>query len=381
MSEVTIVARGAPAPLAATRWRRVGAVLALVAAGGFGLVLVAGRNAADVEAAATLDGTPPAAYTIDYRTQYADAPPHDERLEVVRPLRSHVTDGTIERVSDLGWLATGSAGSAWLRMEVPIAPAVGDIRPLVVLDGAPDGVFERRGTRTVAGRECQLLRFGGPVSSGVLTPVGTAPGEYADVCIDADGLVLAETWVIDGDEVRSRVATAVSEGPVDPDRFSLPDHVTELSPDDGGGAVAPVDATADPGFAEYWRPGAVPAGFHPLGRWAVVPPRVGEMQPPGAGRASDVALITDVWTRGADLLVIDQGATRNGAAAPWDDRPVIDHVELGDLGAASVVWDLRMSEVRVLRPDGGFVRVAGTLRPHDLVDVARHLYLDSGGAP
>lgn len=350
--------------------------LVLITAGGVAVASwpTEGAVPAQVEA-----GTPPLAYTIVYETRHGEAPAVEEQFDVQRPFRSRLSTPTHQRVTDAGLLATRSDGGRWLRLEVPIALAAGDLRPEHVIDPALDqGLVRSRGTRTVAGRPCRLLRFGGPVSGGVFTPVGTDPDEYADVCIDGQGLVLSEIWTMDGTVVRSRHAIEVREREVDADRFAVPADVTTLSTDDGGGAAERVDATFDPGFAEHWRPGPLPDGFAFVGRWAVVPPALGGPVPSGEARGADIALITDAWTRGPDLLLIDQGAARRGAGAPWDDGPAID-VDLGALGPAELALNLRMTEVRILRPDGGFVRVAGTLPPDDLLEIARTLHQDQTG--
>lgn len=327
-------------------------------------------------------GDPPVSYVIEYRTAHDDGPEVTETLTVQRPFRSLLTGAGPDRVSDLGVLATGGDDQAWSRIEVPVGPALGDAPLLHALDGLPDVVFERRGTRSVAGRRCEVVRFGGPVTGGVLTPLGRTPGEYADICIDGIGLVLAERWVIDDVEVRDREATAVTVAAVDADAFGVPPAAIAVSTDDGGGAVAPADPQAPSGFAEDWYLVRPPPGFHHVGRWAVVPPTTSDSAVAETGRRPvHVALVTDAWTRGPDLVVLDQGAAVGGAAPPWSPGDVTDTIDLGNLGGTAVVadavWGTALNELRFQRPDGGFVRLAGTLPMADLIDIGRTLTTDA----
>lgn len=319
-------------------------------------------------------------YTIVYETRYADGDPVTERLRVERPFRSWVTSGASERATDAGTLSTSSDGDRWLTIEVPIATAGGDLRPHLVLDQAvADGLVEALDTRTVGDRECRAYRLGGPVSAGTLTPVGTVPGERADVCIDSLGLVLQETWWVDDAVVRTRTAVDIDVGVTAGVPSPVPGDAVVLPFEDGGGAVEVIDPEAETGFVEQWRPARLPSGFVFVDRWAVVPPALEARGPAGVPRTSELALVTDAWRRGPDLLVIDQGAARPGVGPPWDTDAAGTTVDLGAVGSGTLVLDLRMSEVRIRRPDDGFVRVAGTLPPDDLVAIARSLTRDRPG--
>lgn len=315
----------------------------------------------------------PESYRIVYETEFADSPAFEEVLQVQRPFRSRLDNPTNSRSSDLGELVTGGEDGA-VRIQVPIVPAGDDVRPSAVIDAAIDaGHLELLGTDRVAGRACRMIRFGGPVASGFLVPVGTEPDEFADVCIDGAGLVLSESWSIDGEVVRTRRAVEVTTGIP---RFDTLEADRELAAREGGGAVRPTAAEEDPGFAEYWVLPDVPAGFEHLGRWAVVPPDPDLDATPGEPRVPGTAFVTDVWTRGGDIVILDQGAAVRGDSVPFDDRALTEQRRAGALGEVEVVWDLRMSEVRSRRDDGGFVRVAGTLPPDQLVAIAATLRLE-----
>ncbi|HVM51882.1 MAG TPA: hypothetical protein VM262_01675 [Acidimicrobiales bacterium] len=358
MRRVTVVALAVAGALAAT--------VAYAAAGGSGSVTV-------------VDGAVPTAYRITYEVVTGGVP-STEVHTVRRPFQSRIEVGRATRVSDAGVLATTSDGASWVRIEVPLALAGGDLRPDAVLDDAlAAGVVEVVGTRRVAGRPCRVVAFGGPVGGGTLTPVGAVAGESVEACIDGAGLVLAESWSVAGVVRREREAVRVEVGevlgPVGDDVFGVPASASTLSFGDGGGSVRAVAPGEDPGFTERWQ-ATVPAGFEHAGRWHVLPPAVGAPVDPTVPRAADVALVTDVWVRGPDLVLVDQGAVVGGGPPPWDDRPWGEPVDLGALGPGELVFDLRLSEVRVVRGDGGFVRVAGTLPPAELVAVARSLELE-----
>ncbi|HSP04117.1 MAG TPA: hypothetical protein VLR27_11475 [Acidimicrobiales bacterium] len=358
-----------------SRWVAGGAVAATLAGGA--LLLVPGADDGDPpprtgSAGVVLD------YEITYRTTFADGTEVEEEVAISRPFRSAVRSGETGRLSDAGVLATAGGDGRWLAIEVPIAPASGDVRIDAVLDAAvAEGHVEPGATRRIAGTTCRDHRFGGPVSAGVLTPVGTVPGEHADVCIADGGLVLRERWVVDGEVRRTREAVSVAVRSVDDDRFAVPSDARPLPFEQGGGSTEAVADDHDAGFAEHWTL-ATPEGFDHAGRWVVAPPAPQALEP-GEVRGPEVALVSDAWVRGVDLLVLDQGATMPGVAPPWDERPVVARHDLGPAGTAEVAWDLRASEVRVLRPDGGFVRIAGTLPPDELLAIARTLTTTSPG--
>lgn len=354
----------------AGRWVVTGAA---AAAAVVGIALLAAATGDDDPAPTGGDGTGLATdFEITYRVTVGDDAEVEETVAVSRPFRSAVRSGDTGRVSDAGVLATAGGDGRWVEIEVPIAPASGDVRIDAVLDAAvAAGHVEAGATRRIAGLRCHEHRFGGPVSAGILTPVGTVPGEHADVCLSDGGLVLRERWVVDGEVRRSREAVAVHRLRPDADRFAVPDDARPLAFEQGGGSTRAVAADHDAGFTEHWSV-EVPTGFDHAGRWVVAPPSPQALEP-GQVRGPEVALVTDAWVRGPDLVVLDQGATMPGVPPPWDERPVVTTVELGDLGTAEVAWDLRASEVRLLRPDGGFVRVAGTVPPDELIAITRTL--------
>lgn len=319
----------------------------------------------------------PLAYAITYRVEAGDTVT-TEVLTVERPFRSRLTtheggstQGRIlsERSSDLGVLAT-SSGGPWGRLVVPPAPASADLRPDVALAAAVTaGLVDDLGAGTVGGRACRRYRTATSVAGGTL--LEPLSGEHAEVCIDAVGLVLSERWELDGSVVRTKRAVALS---FDDD----PDLVVPAGDElDGSGQVERVADDAPSPFPDRFAIGALPAGFELVGRYAVVPPDL-TARPDEPATAPEVATITDVWRRGADLLILDQGASVG--PDPFPATQAGTPVRLADPGLddATLVLDLRANEVRIRTEDGGFVRVSATLPPDELVAVARSLAPEGG---
>jgi hypothetical protein len=254
---------------------------------------------------------------------------------------------------------TRSAGAPAVRLDTPIAPAADDLRPdLFDAHLAHAGRLLPEGASEIGGRACRRTSETGVSPDAVVTTR----------CIDAQGLVLEELWTQQGDVVRSLRAVELELGQDVPD-IDVPD-AEPLGLELGNGAVTALDPDEQPPFAEAFRL-SPPDAFTYVGRYAVVPPRVGAT---AEALAPGVALYTDVWRRGADLLILDQGATTSGPP-PFDARSTSEAVELERLGAGELAVDLRIAEVRLTRPDGGFVRVAGTVTPDELLRLAGSLDL------
>lgn len=299
-----------------------------------------------------------------------------EVLRVERPFSSTVEvlageppgdDRLSRRATRFGVLVVESEAST-TRIAVPPALAGSDVRfDFLLEDASRDGVVLRRGTRRVAGRSCQVYRAGGPVSAGELVPVGEGDGEHADVCIDADGLVLEEEW-FDGDRLlRRRRAVAVdSKIDLSGSRFVLPGE-QDLTVEAGNGVIRPLQAD-EQSEAMLFRLASPPKGFRLHGRFAVTHPRLGA---PDAARRPPVSGAAEVWVRGADLIVLEQGVGDNGAGAP--DHPYGREVDLGALGRGQAILDLRGNEVRVDIDGEAYLRLYGTVPIRELLTLAKSL--------
>jgi hypothetical protein len=181
--------------------------------------------------------------------------------------------------------------------------------------------------------------------------------------------VLEERWVTKGGEtVLTKRAIELEVGH-DVPALHVP-KAEPLSAAQGNGAVKEVPRDQAPPFAEVFHLDT-PKGWTFVGRYAVQPAR---LNPAGGGIPDDlrVALYTDVWRRGPDLLLLDQGAT-TATAPPFDAKSALGPLLLKGLGDATLAVDLRIAEVRFSRADGGFARLAGTIDPKALVDLAGQL--------
>lgn len=313
---------------------------------------------------------PPTDYRIVYRVTTRDAITEEEHV-VRRPFGAHVIhrDGegrvTAERWSSLGRLVTRSQGAEAVRIDTAVATSASDLRP----DRFIGPLIEaNRATRAeddsqVGGRTCRTITETDtvPNTSGDTLPV------TVDRCVDALGLVLQERWTTQaGDVVLTKRARVLELGSDVPE-IDIPD-AAPLGDAQGNGAVREVDADEPPPFREVFTLD-VPDDFTFVGRFAVVPARFASGMSGAEVPSTDVALYTDVWRRGPDVLLLDQGATK-GESPPFDPNVRIGAVELGALGQGELGVDLRSGEVRLTRPDHGFVRVSGTIPLDELVRLA-----------
>ena len=301
-----------------------------------------------------------------------------EKTWVRRPFESRIETWSGRkrlsvRQSAFGAFANFNPNSTPLSIAVPPSLGSGDLRVDIALDEAlRRHVIVKREKRSVYGRICQTYRAGGPVSAGDLTRYNPKSGEYADFCVDRDGIVIEEWWVRGNKLLRRRVATKVRVGKVDVKLFAITTPPAE-GIDKGTIAEVPDGASKQ----KLWTIPAPPKGFVRLGRFFVALPTAATPNPgPDLGETTPVSSLTDVYTDGPDLFVIDQGAGLSGPAAA-ENRPSF-HVTIPGLSHAVLIVDARENEIRADTPDGSFVRIAGTLRPSRLLAIARELRLTDG---
>ncbi len=302
-----------------------------------------------------------------------------ERVWVRRPFESRIEAWTGRPP---GTKRTSTTVNAFARIKfnqatfaVAPAPAPQDRRVEDVLSEAERaGYVDVRERRRVAGRTCSVHRIAGEGGSGSLERLESEPKTYTDICLDEAGLALEEASVVDGKLLTRRLAVEVDETPKLTDRlFRAGDP--EMKVRQGGGSVLEVDPESRPP-GTFWELRDEPRGFERKGRYAVIPPQAGfddPTQQPGI-----ITFIADVWVRGIDVVVIEQGGTLGGRDPFAKDRNARE-VRVGDLGRGEVLYGLRTSEVRVLRKGGKFVRVVGTLEPSRLLTLARSLEERPGG--
>ena len=333
----------------------------------------------------------PAAYRLVYRVETfgggGEAVVTRDEIAVRRPFEARTTkragpEGNdavrSEQVAALGRLFVPKAPSSdAVLLETGPSLAPSDVRIAPVLEDLIAAKrVEPRDWRRVGSRPCQVLRFGGPISSGTVAMVLDAEVEYADACMSEDGLVLEEVWVKGGRVQRRRLATEVDTGREAVVSTTFPADAPEPLPvDEGGGSfrtVAPGSAYEAP----FWVLDAPPLADH-LGRWAVVAP-AGSDPKDEETKERRLGFVADVWQSGIDFVVVEQGSTAGGVA-PFQlgDEP---KVTVEGLGEGEVVLDLRTSELRFRRPGGYFVRVRGTVGAARLEEIARGLRETPGGS-
>jgi hypothetical protein len=206
---------------------------------------------------------------------------------------------------------------------------------------------------------------------------------HVDTCIDRAGVVLRETQVSGGRTLSERRAVLVQTG--DDAVATAPFDMTGTATpyDSGGGAFTPLTLTSRPPGSS-WALGQRPGGFQHLGRFAVVPPQPQLFGKGGNGYGSMglpgglVTEMDDVFVRGADVVVLQQGSTLNGATFAPPANGV--GVDLGPLGPGQLLLAGNGSTVVAEPGNGkGFVRLSGTLPPDQLVDLMRGLTKQPGG--
>lgn len=329
---------------------------------------------------------PAQVYRIVYQVTTPDAATTEE-LQVRRPFDARViqrdADGEVsaQRWSTLGAIVTQSRGAEVAGLSVAAATALGDSR----LDRVADeliaaGRLTKGAPAAVGGRSCTY--FGERTTAAAL-PSGADPSlteaerinTVVDRCVDAQGIVLEERWSSPGGErLLTKRATTLQVGG-DAELDLDPPDAEPMAAEQGNGSFRPLDQGAVVPFAERFSL-PDPEGFRFEGRYLVVPPRVGVPDTPSE---VGLELATDVWVRGADVVLFDQGRG-TGGATPFDDRLVWRPITLPELGPAELAGDIRGAEVRLRRPDGGFVRLAGTVPVDELVALAATIRLD-GAAP
>lgn len=265
-------------------------------------------------------------------------------------------------------------------LELPPSIPASDVRLPGVLDAAlAHGALVRLGVqKEIAGRRCEVYRSLQLLSAPVLRR--PTDDEYGDSCVDEAGLVLEEVLVDGDDQLSRRVAVSVEEDvALGNDLFPVKERTAEVA--QGGGRVRPlVPGNRPPG--EFFELDGPLEGFESRGRWSVVPPQPenfvdvqDDLQAPLRQRAA----VSDVFVRGVDVVIIEQGGTRGGAPpyTPDEDAP---RIGLGPvLGDGEVVLSAQEVAVRVLLPGGRYVRVAGTLTPVELAAIAKRLTSQAGG--
>jgi hypothetical protein len=332
-------------------------------------------------------GDEPDSYEVTYRVERYDPDKvqvSEDRIAVRRPFDGRITSfigkrQSGDRASRFGTLVI-TTGQGPRTLVSPPSPATGDLRLAPVLsDAVEEEWLEVRERRKVLGRECQVYRAGSTVVAGQLIPRNTKAGEHSDFCVDAAGLLLEEVWVKDGRPLQRRVATSRKvDVALGDDRFRLGLDEAALTIDQGNGFLREVDPTSAFEGTVY-RLTRAPDGAQYVGRFVVQPPKLNPFQnplDPASEQREQVSMI-DVWVRGRDVLVFSQTIAADISAVPQDAKTA-QRFQLGPVGEAATVLDLRSNEVRAALPEDRFLRIAGSFPRQELVDLAGSLRAEEG---
>jgi len=246
-------------------------------------------------------------------------------------------------------------------------PPPGDYRFTAVLgDLVRLGLLVPQGSAVVAGRGCDVYRTGAPLGDPLRAP---QVGEFADWCIDPEGLLLSERWTLDGRPLRTTVATSViARRPTTP---IAPDGSLPVEPNPALTARAEaldVERRPEVGDASYWVASPAPGSWQLTRRLRVVTTSTLG----GAPQIDDLAYV-DVYRRGVDVVVVAHRDRAFGAVVATG----LEQREAGALGEMDVLLSPRGAELAVAR-EQWVISVQGTTSVADLVEFASALRPLSG---
>jgi hypothetical protein len=313
-------------------------------------------------------------YRVVYRIdsyQNGDATTTTQEVIVRRPFDGRITfradappggdvDTDYRSSQTLFAIATGGAPHD-IRFSRP-APAIGDVRLGAVIEELVDAeLFQVRERRRALGRECTVYRTGEILQT--LSLAAPTDSNWADVCIGADGVLLEEVAVVGGELALRVLAVELEVGVAVPDeQIAVPGRPDPLAAGTTQLAELPLDAAP---FAGYWRFPTPPPGFVHRGRYLVREPSV-----PGDATAPTAEIHVDVYVRGPDALIVQQGPS---GSEPLLDEAAARTVELGALARGTVAPGLAGSIVLANPDDDRFVYVLGTMASSELEEMVKEL--------
>ena len=277
-------------------------------------------------------------------------------------------------VSDLGVSSSLASGASEPDVETILPSAgIGDWRLDAVLgDLVADGSFVVGERRSLLGRQCQVYRTGSPLEDYEVTP--PAATTYADLCVDAAGLVLEQVAVRGGEVVEHLTATAVDVDPaLTDDDFAIVGSPAPLT--SGGMRLTLLGGATDD--ASYWSLPSPPVGYELIGRYTLeqnatdVTSSGVPVDTSGVGATTVVTSYVDVYTHGPDTVVIHQGPTsveRGGVPTTTATVAPLGEVQLdarltgNDLVAHPASTPDWFVDVSATMPRAAVMELAGTLR-------------------
>jgi len=363
-------------------WRRtyivVAAIVAVVAVT-LTVVLIAlpHREGSNVAAGPSVPASYPASYTILYHVTQ-NGVQHWEVLSVQRPFTASdltYAGATAPRNGDsatsgnmstpTGLYAVDAQGLRLVSGRQPGPPSGDEFVGAALSELTGRGLADDLGTTsTIAGRRCTVYRFAAP-PSGPIAPYDHG-ADHDDLCFDADGLELSESWTYQGALVLQRTAVTVhtfAGAASDPSLPAPPSLAGAVRAGSGGATVTP-----DAHPSTFIAPPPAPSGFTPSGT-AV------DFALPDAQNPSQTVATSVVWafTQGPRVITVEAGRERGGAL-PWNTGDTVARTtQLAGLGAASTVLRSDGFELRVDLGGGAWVRVRGTVPLDQLIAYGQRL--------
>ena len=316
----------------------------------------------------------PAAYRVSYRVEtQTKTQPLTENVTVRRPFEMRY------RIADEGKLDTplydlivtkthrterntGKPEAA--ERATPVLLPYGVRLDATLRDLVQNGFFTRRERRKLLDSNCTVYRTGAAIEGGEVTkPTAT---RYVDICVTDDGLVLEEVAVSSGKiELRVTATDVQRDLVLTDDDFPVSTDPVALAA--GGVQVFDLDTSSTP-TSPYWQWATVPSGWTLASRQRVEVTKLeGDATGPAATRVSWV----DVYTRGADVVILRQGGLGSEPVAV-DTTSAID-TPVGDLGNAALVIGTIGTKLIVANATDRFVHVFGTVSAGELTSLATTL--------
>lgn len=316
-------------------------------------------------------GYHPESFRITYRVEDATTTPHTittQILDVRRPLYAAfltrsgpppgqaLTNGSVENRNYIQLSSDkGSVKGQELEPDIATSPGA-DLRLEPALDiAAAAGVVKRDGTKQVVGRTCTEYESHDPLDSGDWKP----PAADGDVtsCVDSEGHLLSDVWLVHGKLVRSRTAVSYDSNPK-----PLPDPLFGI---DISTAASPLGITSAPLSDKIPFATAIPAP--PSGFREVDARLVGYTDPQSS---SPQAVGRDVlYSNGNDAITLREQRSLSRPINP----PTGPSVDLPALGTAHWSYTPQGLALTVQIDQATQVRVQGSVGRDALLAFARSI--------
>lgn len=356
----------------------------LIASGGVALVIHE-RNKPDLalkgskvasKAREQIIANPPLAYHVSYRVQTAgDDNPIYQDVIVRRPFNMRYrlsNDATFAKplydllITKNNRTERNDGVPETAENATPVLLSYGTRFDATIGDLIGNGFFVRRERRKLLDTQCTVYRTGSFIEAGEV--IKATDTKYADICISDDGLVLEEVNVASGAVTLRVTAIEVAREPALADTdFPVTTDVATLTA--GGVQVFDLPTSSVP-TTPYWQWAPAPEGWTFLSRQRV---EVTKVEPDSTGPAATKVSWVDVYTRGADVLIVRQGIA--GAEPSQVDITSAIDTAVGDLATAKLVLGAIGNKLVVTDANGRFVQLFATIPATDLTTLAGSLKL------